>query len=344
MATISAAPRAADTAPATAATEPPDLLGLLRESAAQPGGKGKIAAGALCLALLLALFWSSLAWFAFAWVHNENYSHGFLVPFISIYFAQHATRRGPIPWKDGTTLGIVLIGAAILVRWATVLIPVGIARDLAFLVGLGGVISLLVGRAALWRYSFALGFLAFMIPIPDALYKSLASPLQLGVSRVATEVLNLTGIPVLCEGNMMTLPGGVRMFVAEACSGMRQLTGFLALATAVAWLTPRPFWARALLVISSIPIAMIANLVRVVFTGQIMFHFGSRYASGTFHTLEGLVMMGLGLILLSLEVWLINLLVGTPGTAGASGTSEPQQQQHIEVPPRALARTEGAAL
>lgn len=336
MATITASPQAADSAPVE--PESQDLLGLLREIAARPDGKLRLGLAAACLVLHLALFWTSLAWFAFAWMNNENYSHGFLVPFISLYFAQHATRKGPIPWKDGTALGLAMIGVAVIVRWATVLIPVGIARDLAFLVGLGGVLSLLAGRAALWRYSFALGFLAFMIPIPDALYKSLASPLQLGVSRVATEALNLLGIPVLCEGNMMTLPGGVRMFVAEACSGMRQLTGFLALATAVAWLTPRPFWARAILVLSSIPIAMMANLVRVVVTGEIMFHLGSRYASGSFHTLEGLVMMGLGLLMLSVEIWFINQLIA-PEVA-----PNPAPPRREEMPPRALPRTEGAAL
>ena len=64
-------------------------------------------------------------------------------------------------------------------------------------------------------------------------------------SQVASTVMNATGVPVLCEGNRMTLPGGVQMFVAEACSGMRQLTGFLALTAAVAYLTTRPAWYRA---------------------------------------------------------------------------------------------------
>src|SRR5205823_5933988 len=120
-----------------------------------------------------------------------------------------------------------------------------------------------------------------------ALYTAIASPLQLLVSRIASDLLNAVGIPVLCEGNLMTLPGGVHMFVAEACSGMRQLTGFLALTTAVAYLAGRPAWYRLVVVASSIPIAMTANIIRVVLTGVIMDRIDPRFASGTYHTAEG---------------------------------------------------------
>ena len=123
------------------------------------------------------------------------------------------------------------------------------------------------------------------IPLPIALYTMLASPLQLLVSQAASAVLNAIGVPVLCQGNLMTLPGGVRMFVAEACSGMRQLTGFLALTAAVAYLAPRPWWYRAVLVASAVPIAMIANVVRVVLTGLIMHHLDPKFATGSFHTI-----------------------------------------------------------
>src|ERR1700726_1378580 len=101
-----------------------------------------------------------------------------------------------------------------------------------------------------------------MVPLPIALYTRIASPLQLLASRIATVALNATGIPVLCEGNMMTLPGGVQIFVAEACSGMRQLTGFLALTAAVAYLSARPAWYKAAVVVASIPVAMTANVAR----------------------------------------------------------------------------------
>jgi exosortase len=105
---------------------------------------------------------------------------------------------------------------------------------------------------------------------------------------------------------MMTLPGGVQMFVAEACSGMRQLTGFLALTAAVAYLTSRPLWYRLAVVASAIPIAITANVARVILTGYVMYFVDEQYASGTYHTLEGLLMMGFGLTLLRAECWVLD--------------------------------------
>src|SRR5439155_2859842 len=125
-------------------------------------------------------------------------------------------------------------------------------------------------------------------------YARIASPLQMMVSQVAAAFMNATGIPVLREGNMMTLPGNVQMFVAEACSGMRQLTGFLALTAAVAYLSARPVWYRLAVVASAVPIAITANVARVILTGYIMYFVDEHYATGAYHTLEGLLMMAFG--------------------------------------------------
>jgi exosortase len=180
----------------------------------------------------------------------------------------------------------------------TIALPIPFLGDIAFLIGLAGFFTLLFGTSALKRYWFAIFFLIFMVPLPVALYSKIASPLQLFASKVASALMNATGVPVLCEGNKMTLPGGLQMFVAEACSGMRQLTGFLALTTAVAYLTTRPIWYRVVIMISSLPIALSANIARVMLTGYIMHFVNPQFALGTYHTLEGLLMMGFGLLLL----------------------------------------------
>ena len=178
--------------------------------------------------------------------------------------------------------------------------------DLALLVGLAGMFALILGTKALGRYWFVFFFLVFMVPLPIAMYSRIASPLQLLASKVASTVMNLTGVPVLCEGNRITLPGGVQLFVAEACSGMRQMTGFLALTAAVAYLTARPAWYRMIIVFAALPIALTANVARIVLTGYIMHFVNREYASGTYHTLEGILMMGFGLMLLNSVCSLLN--------------------------------------
>ena len=256
--------------------------------------------------LLAGVYAANLRHFVYTWSTDDNYTHGFLVPLLSLYFCWKALDQGPILRRGGEILGSVLLATAILARLSTILVPVGIVGDLGFILGVAGITSLMGGRDAVRRFGFAIAFLVFMIPLPVALYATLASPLQLMVSRMGSTVLNTIGIPVLCEGNMMTLPGGTKMFVAEACSGMRMLTGFLALTTAVAYLSARPFWYRLLLILSSVPIAMTANVLRVTMTGCIMHWFDPKYASGAFHTVEGLLMMGFGLGLLAMECSALN--------------------------------------
>ena len=287
----------------------PALFVRVRETFASPEGRTPLVGAAGALALLALIFWSNLSHFLLSWSTDENYSHGFLVPFISLYFANMAAERGPVAIRGGGRLGSVLLAGALLMKLATVVIVVGTLGDLALIVAIAGVCALLGGIEVLKRYWFPIAFLVFMVPLPVALYAVIASPLQLLVSKVASVMLNATGVPVLTEGNMMTLPGGVQMFVAEACSGMRQLTGFLALTAAVAYLADRPRWYRASVVIASVPIAMTANMARVTLTGYIMYFVNPAYASGTYHTLEGLIMLGFGLSLLRAYCWVLDQVI-----------------------------------
>ncbi len=289
---------------------PLPIVVLVRSAFDDPSRRVAVVGAGLAVGLLIAMFWPNVMHFVYVWSSDENYSHGFLVPLISLYFANEAARLGPVAMRPGTLLGVALLIASILGRLATVVVPVGFVGDLSLLVGAAGICTLLFGTAALKRYGFAITFLVFMIPLPVALYARIASPLQLGVSQFATAMLNLSGIPALCEGNMITLPGDNKMFVAEACSGMRQLTGFLALATAWAFLVKRSGWYRTVLILGSIPIAMTANVVRVTLTGMITYHVDPRFASGAYHTAEGLLMMGFGLAMLYAGSWTLDRLTG----------------------------------
>jgi exosortase len=294
----------------TSTTDPPSHpVAMLRGALGVPERRVTLFGAIGCLGLLGLIFWPNLHQFVRVWSTDGNYSHGFLVPLISLYFANLAARRGPVAVRAGVTLGSALLGLSLFGRLVTVVIPVGFVGDLSFLLGLAGVCTLIFGTDMLRRYWFAFFFLIFMVPLPVALYAKIASPLQLMVSQVASAVMNATGLPVLREGNMMTLPGGVQMFVAEACSGMRQLTGFLALTAAVAYLSARPAWYRLAVVTSAVPIAMSANIARVILTGYLMHYVNPQFASGTYHTAEGLLMMAFGLSLLRAGCLVLDLVL-----------------------------------
>ena len=310
----------------------PPLLALIRDGWADPASRPLVLGAVGALGLLGVIFRENLENFIRVWSNNENYSHGFLVPFISLYFANEASRRGPVAVRSGLGLGLAMVATALGIKLATIVVPFPTASDFGLVLALAGLCLALAGVDALKRYGFAFFFLVFMVPLPVALYSMIANPLQLLVSQMSTSMLNLIGIPALCEGNMITLAGGNQLFVAEACSGMRQLTGFLALTTAWAYLTSRPIWVRTLLVGSSIPIAMTANVVRVAITGIITYGFDPKYASGAFHTIEGLAMMGLGLLMLATFSALLDLATGllTPRPAGLSTVPAPESD---EIPP-----------
>jgi exosortase len=309
---------------------------LVKASLTDPANRPTLIGAAICLAILCLLFYESLEHFHYAWTTDDNYSHGFLVPFISLYFAGQIFKRGPVPVRSGAVLGGFLLGFAILVHLVTIPLPIPFLGDLAFLVALAGAFTILAGTAALKRYWFVFFFLIFMVPLPVALYARIASPLQLMASQVASAFMNATGVPVLCEGNRMTLPGGVQMFVAEACSGMRQLTGFLALSTAVAYLCVRPMWYRVILVAAALPIALFANITRVVVTGYIMHFVNPAYASGAYHTMEGVLLMGFGLFLLNSVCMLMDLFCVKPPDADADGEAKTDSDADVDAgPPRA---------
>lgn len=312
------------------------LANLVYHAACDPVGRMTLIGGLVCLILFGLLFRDNLRHFYYAWTTDENYSHGFLVPLLSVYFANQIAGRGPVRIRAGVLLGGVLLGFALVVRLLTVALPIPFLGDLALLIGLIGIFGLLCGRDALRKYWFAFLFLIFMIPLPIAMYSRIASPLQLLASHLASFLMNTTGVPVLCEGNRMTLPGGIQMFVAEACSGMRQMTGFLALTTAVAYLTTRPGWYRLIVILSALPIALTANVARIALTGYIMYYVNPQYASGSYHTIEGILMMALGLLLLNLLCGLLNQLAPNLSSRShslESGLSDPTVPDRQPLPP-----------
>jgi len=292
---------------------------LFSQAVRDPAQRVTVIGGFICLVLFGILFRDNLWHFYYAWTTDDNYSHGFLVPLLSLYFASQVVRRGPVEIRSGVMCGGILLGLAILGRLITIPLPIPFLGDLALLVGLAGMFALILGTKTLSRYWFVFFFLVFMVPLPIAMYSRIASPLQLLASRVASSVMNATGLPVLCEGSRMTLPGGVQMFVAEACSGMRQMTGFLALTSAVAYLTARPGWYRMIIVLAALPIALTANVARIVLTGYIMHFVNREYASGTYHTLEGILMMGFGLLLLNSVCSLLNQFCHNPSDRNPEG-------------------------
>jgi exosortase len=167
----------------------------------------------------------------------------------------------------------------------------------AFIITLIGVVWTLAGSQVLRKLAFPLFLLFFMVPIPAVIYYQITFPLQILASRLVELSLPNLGIPVIRDGNILTLPGDHRLSVVEACSGIRSLLTLSFLSLVYGRFFERRKWLRALLFVSTVPIAIIANAGRVTITG-VLTETNPDLAEGLFHAAEGwVIFMVAGIIL-----------------------------------------------
>lgn len=247
------------------------------------------------------------------WLNHSDNSHALLVPLIALYFFWE--KRGdmahisPQPSRLGWG-GLVLCLALYLVGYAG-----GIAV-VARVMLVSALICLLwstLGTAWVRRFAFPLGFLYFMVPVPDTLLGMVAFPLQQFATKVSASLIQFCSIPVYREGNMLFFLQ-TQLEVAEACSGIRSIMSLTMLSAIFAYMSTGSRWRQALLVLSAVPIAILANIVRVSGTGILAHFFGDRVARGFMHEFSGLAVFAFGLGVLFLEFKLLQRLGAPAGS------------------------------
>lgn len=262
---------------------------------------------ALVTALAFLVFGPILYHMTLHWKSQADYSHGFLVAPLAIYFAWERLpqlKRVPV---DPTWWGLLplMLGALSLVvgRLGVELMSMRVA----FVLTLIGIVLMTLGRSIARILAFPLLFLFLMVPLPQSLVNIIAFPLQLVAAGIAVDALHLIGIPALLEGNIIHL-ANTQLFVAEACSGLRSLMALGTLGVVFAYFFRKNIIERLILVFSTIPIAILVNAFRVGLTGFLTHHYGPDAADGAIHQFEGFVTFALALALLMLEAWLLSVL------------------------------------
>lgn len=250
-----------------------------------PDRRTLAAMAALCAAIgvLYAGVWSSLVR---QWSSDDNYSHGFLVVPLALYFAwERRAALASAPLKPGWFGAVVIAGS--LAVWAAGILGAELFLTRVSMIGvIGGTIWFVWGLAHLRILLFPILFLLLMIPLPSIIFNQIAFPLQLVASQAGEAVISAAGIPVLREGNVLVLPART-LEVAEACSGIRSLVSLLMLAIVLGYFTERRRGARIAIVLASVPIAILANAARVAGTGLTAEWISPAAADGFFHTFSG---------------------------------------------------------
>jgi exosortase len=259
------------------------------------------------LAAFLYLYAAVLPPLIADWLDDPNYSHGFLVPGLSAYFVwdRRQTLAGlrPQPHWGGLVLLWCGLGMLLLGHLGAELF---LMRS-SMVVVLTALVWYLLGRHYVHALAFPLAFLLFMIPLPAIFLNTITLPLQLLATQVSTFALQLVQLPVYREGNIIYLPHAT-LEVVEACSGLRSLVSLLALAVVLAYLTQRRLSTRWILVLSAVPIALVANAFRIWATGVLAYRYGTQAAEGFYHTFAGWLVFVVALGLLLGEGALLSLL------------------------------------
>lgn len=258
--------------------------------------------------LLIAAYFPILSSLVRQWSTDDDVSHGFFVPVVAGYIAW--TRRDALlalKWKPAWW-GVAVIAWAGLQAYLGMLGAELFLQRTAFLLSLLGLLLVLGGTALIRELLFPLLLLPFMIPLPAVIYNQITFPLQLFASAVAERSLELLNIPVLRDGNILEL-ASQKLSVAEACSGIRSLLSLSFLSLVYAYFFDRKVWMRWVLLIATIPIAIIANSARVTLTG-VFSEVNTELAQGFFHEVEGWVIFVVALCMMVALHLAINWIYG----------------------------------
>lgn len=267
--------------------------------------------------LLLAItwcYWNTLLQVARHW-DDPKYSHGYLVPLFTAVLVW--MRREP--WGTVTSsarwAGVGMIAFGLVCRLVLTRLSSVVPEMYTLLPCVMGAFLIVGGWPTLRWAGPAVLFLFFMFPLPSVIDYSLLSYLQKVATTVSTYLLQTMGIACYSEGKRIVI-GELQMGVVEACSGLRMLTIFVALAVAITLVTDRPMWERIVIVASAVPIALLVNIIRITITGVLHLTVGTEVADKVFHDLAGWVMMPMALGFLYVEFQILSNLIIDEGPTG----------------------------
>ncbi len=257
------------------------------------------------LAGLVWMYWPALTFMVDRWSNDPRYSHGFLVPAFASYllWLRRPMLAGSQPKFSWWGVPLVVLGVALFlvggrfwVKWVEMISIIPVSLGLV----------LLVGGVACLRWAWpALLFLGLMVPLPHSIEMALGAPLQRLATKLSTFILQTLGFPAVAEGNIITLEEA-QIGVVEACNGLGMLVMFIAFAAAVALIIQRSWIEKLLVLLSAVPIALLANTARIVITGVLHETVGSKVAYWVYHDLAGWLMMPMALAALGVILWILS--------------------------------------
>ena len=233
------------------------------------------------------------------WDNDEDYSHGFFVLPLAAYFLWERRQQLREAEPRPSAFGLAVLAGSLLCFTAGQFGSELFLTRVSLIGVAAGLVLFLYGWRHLRLAAFPLAFLLLMVPLPEIIFNRITFPLQMLASQVGEVMISASGVPVLREGNVLLLPNRT-LEVAEACSGIRSLMSLVMLAIVLGYFTERRTWVRVAIALAAVPIAVVANAIRVAGTGLASYWISPAAAEGFFHTFSGWLMfiVALGALLL----------------------------------------------
>ena len=262
----------------------------------------------------LAAFGPGLRFMAASWQAVPEYSHGVMVPLVSAFLVWQQSDVLRSMKLRGAWSGLWLVAAAVAMGVLGELSAVRVISQYGFVVAVFGVAVCSIGWRGTRVLAVPLGFLFFMVPLPQFVLREMSQQLQLWSSQIGVGLIRAFGISVFLEGNVIDL-GSYKLQVADACSGLRYLFPLVVLGCLAARFFDAAPWKRVLLVAATVPLTIITNSLRIGLIGVTVEHWGPQMAEGLLHDFEGWFVFMICLLLLA---GLMSLLARMGGATLAS--------------------------
>lgn len=253
-------------------------------------------------------YWPTIVGLFEVWQRSDDYSAGQLVPLVALFLLwRERESLGKCTLKPCWSAGIALLMAAQAARIFGLAFMYESGERYSIVLTIAGLVLMVGGRQVFRRVVWILLLLFLMIPLPGRVHNMISGPLQSIATTGAVFILEAF-IKVSQEGNIVMLNDEVPMAVVEACSGLRMLMAFVIVAGFMAYMVKRSRLQKAVLLLSSIPVAVACNIFRLCVTAILFLIASTEVAEKFFHDFAGLVMMPVAVLLMFAELWLMEKL------------------------------------